>query len=226
MIDFGFNGEIAIGNREKILCASTAAGPAFEGIHISQGMRASAGAIYQIDEHNNCPKIIGNGKAIGICGSGLVDAMYLFLKQRKIDTSGAITRGVPFLAVAGKIGITDKDIREFQLAKAAICTGIEILTKELNISIDDIEHLYIAGGLGNYLDIDKAIAIGLLEIKDKVKVIKVNNSALLGTRMFLFQNTIHDRTTILNIAQHCSLESHVNFQDIYCEKLFFPDLSE
>lgn len=226
LIDLGTNGEIAIGNREKILCASTAAGPAFEGIHISQGMRASAGAIYQIDEHNNCPKIIGNGKAIGICGSGLVDAMYLFLKQRKIDTSGAITRGVPFLAVAGKIGITDKDIREFQLAKAAICTGIEILTKELNISIDDIEHLYIAGGLGNYLDIDKAIAIGLLEIKDKVKVIKVNNSALLGTRMFLFQNTIHDRTTILNIAQHCSLESHVNFQDIYCEKLFFLDLSE
>lgn len=226
LIDLGTNGEIAIGNQEKILCTSTAAGPAFEGIHISQGMRASTGAIYQIDEQSNHPKIIGNSKAIGICGSGLIDAIHLFLKQKKIDCSGAILESTSFLAISDDIGITDKDIREFQLAKAAICTGIEILTKELGISTDDIEHFYITGGLGNYLDIDKAIAIGLLEIKDKKQVIKMNNSALLGTRMFLFQNTIHDRAAILNLTQHCSLESHSNFQDIYCEKLYFPSLTE
>lgn len=224
LIDLGTNGEIAIGNREKILCTSTAAGPAFEGLQISQGMRASTGAIYQIDENRNQIKVIGNSEAIGICGSGLVDAIHLFLKQKKIDYSGTIIGDSHFLPIHGKIGLTDKDIREFQLAKAAICTGIEILTKELGISINDIEHFYISGGLGNYLDIDKAINVGLLEVKHKEQVRKMNNTALLGTRMFLFENTLHDRTTILSIAQHCSLEVHPSFQDIYCEKLFFPDL--
>ncbi len=222
LIDLGTNGEIAIGNRHKILCTSTAAGPAFEGVHISQGMRASTGAIYQIDETGKSIGVIGNVSPIGICGSGLIDAIHLFLKQGQIDYSGTLlTEDTDFLPICKGIGLTDKDIREYQLAKAAICTGIEILRRELNISMKDIEHIYITGGLGNYLNIEKAMNTGLLEIDCMEQVIKMSNSALLGARMFLFKEKQKNVTKILEVTQHCPLESHYDFQDIYCEKLFF-----
>lgn len=222
LIDLGTNGEIAIGNRHKILCTSTAAGPAFEGVHISQGMRASTGAIYQIDETGKSIDVIGNVTPTGICGSGLIDAIHLFLKQGKIDYSGTLLgENTDFLPICEGIGLTDKDIREYQLAKAAICTGFEILRRELNISMKDIEYIHITGGLGNYLNIEKAISTGLLEIDRMEQVIKVGNSALLGARMFLFEENQKDMTKILESTQHCPLESHHDFQDIYCEKLFF-----
>lgn len=222
LLDLGTNGEIVIGNRDHILCTSTAAGPAFEGINISQGMKASTGAIYQIGSNGKDVKVVGNGEALGICGSGLIDAIYSFLVQNKIDISGAVTGLKHFIPIYGSIGLTDKDIREFQLAKAAIATGYSILMKEMGITDKDIEHIYISGGLGNYLDIDKANKIGLLETEDINKIVKLNNSALLGTKMFLFDSTNPEINDILKLSKHCSLESHPQFQDIFCDKLFFP----
>ena len=185
-------------------------------------MRASTGAIYQIDETGKSIGVIGNVSPIGICGSGLIDAIHLFLKQGQIDYSGTLlTEDTDFLPICEGIGLTDKDIREYQLAKAAICTGIEILRRELNISMKDIEHIYITGGLGNYLNIEKAMNTGLLEIDCMEQVIKMSNSALLGARMFLFKEKQKNVTKILEVTQHCPLESHYDFQDIYCEKLFF-----
>ena len=223
LMDLGTNGEIVVGNKEIIMCTSTAAGPAFEGINISQGMNASVGAICQVTEKNEI-RVIGNTTPIGICGSGLIDVIDLFLKQGKIDSSGAVKEGKTFLALYEKIGLTDKDIREFQLAKAAICTGLEILLKELKLSLDDVEHVYITGGLGNYLDVDKAVNLGLFSQKVKGKIVKISNAALLGAKMFLFHDMESDWKIILQKSQYCALESHPQFQDLFCDNLYFPEL--
>lgn len=221
LMDLGTNGEIVVGNKERIMCTSTAAGPAFEGINISQGMKAATGAIYQVTE--NCQvKVIGNVSPVGICGSGLIDAIDLFLKQSYIDGSGAVRDGGKYLPLCETVGLTDKDIREFQLAKSAIRTGLEILLTEMELSLDDIEHVYITGGLGSYLDIDKAIHVGLLDDKMRTKVVKLNNAALLGARMFLFDSTEQDWKSILQKSHYCTLESHPCFQDLFCSHLFFP----
>lgn len=226
LLDLGTNGEMVIGNRDRILCTSTAAGPAFEGINISQGMRASTGAIYKIEEAAegslHC-SVVGNRAAVGICGSGLVDAIYWLLKRNKVDYSGALTEiEARFVPLTNKVGLTDKDIREFQLAKAAICTGMQLLLNELGISIKDVEHVYLAGGLGTYLHPEHAISIGLLEISEKGQLVKVGNSALTGAKRLLFQGADQEVETLLATIEHCSLESKQAFQDVYFEKIFFP----
>lgn len=222
LIDLGTNGEIALGNKYNIHYASTAAGPAFEGINISQGMRASSGAIYRIDSSGY--KTINNTKAKGICGSGLIDSIYLLLKEKKIDNTGAIIESnCHRLPLTEDIYLTDKDIREFQLAKGAISAGIQILLDEANITISEVEHVYLSGGLGNYVDEDKAIRIGLLDGMKKSQILKMNNSALMGAKENLFENNNTDMKIILALAKHCSLETNTKFQDIYCEKLFFPN---
>ena len=221
LMDLGTNGEIVIGNKDRILCTSTAAGPAFEGINISQGMKAATGAICQVTEDGQV-KVIGNVPPVGICGSGLIDAMDFFLGQGDVDSSGAVKDGRKYLPLCDAVGLTDQDIREFQLAKSAVRTGLEILLAEMGLSLDDIEHVYVTGGLGNYLDVDKAINVGLFDEKMRTKVVKVSNAALLGAKMFLFDDTEEDWRSILRRTQYCALESHPCFQDLFCNNMFFP----
>jgi uncharacterized 2Fe-2S/4Fe-4S cluster protein (DUF4445 family) len=220
LVDIGTNGEIAVGNSRRILCASTSAGPAFEGASISNGMCALTGAISSVsiaDSGSLVSHVIGNGTPRGICGSGLIDAIAVYLKSGQIDEAGAITNEDE-LKVNG-ITISQKDIREVQLAKAAIATGIELLTSKLSITRNDIEHVYIAGGFGSYINIDNAIAIGLLEFR-KNKITALGNTALIGAKMFLFEEKdAYD--TILKTSEHCSLETSGNFQDVFCDKLMF-----
>ena len=232
LIDLGTNGEIVIGNRDKIICASTAAGPAFEGAKISQGMRATTGAISSVMASPNLSKggesedknlvqlnchVIGNVAAKGICGSGLIDVMAILLNQQQIGMFGEINSGEEKIKLTPKVNLTQQDIREFQLAKAAIATGIQILLNQLKIKYDDIEKVFIAGGFGNFLNIQNVIRTGLIECEEE-KIIKLGNTALIGAKMFLFENEEFIQK-ILKKTSHINLEVDPDFQDIYIEKM-------
>ncbi len=219
LIDLGTNGEIVVGNRDKIICASTAAGPAFEGAKISQGMRAITGAISSVNFENDELKIhvIGNVQAKGICGSGLIDVMAILLNREQIGMFGEINSGEDSVPLTGKVSITQQDIREFQLAKAAIAAGIQILLNQLEIIYSDVDKVFIAGGFGNFLNIENVIRTGLIECEAE-KIVKLGNTALIGAKMFLFENESFTQK-ILEKTTHVNLEGDPNFQDIYIDKM-------
>ena len=222
LLDLGTNGEIVIGNREKIFCTSTAAGPAFEGVNIIQGMRAVKGAVYKVNAENGHVSVIGDIPADGICGSGLVDAVHYFLRQEYIDCSGALCEeGQAELRLTDKVAIYDRDIREFQLAKAAIATGFQLLLNKAGLQLSDLDHIYIAGGLGTYLDVEKAMEIGLLKATSKSQVKQEGNTALKGCRELTYSQALHEIPEILALVTHHALESDSCFQDVYCDNLFF-----
>ena len=222
LIDLGTNGEIAAGNRERILCASTAAGPAFEGTNISMGMRATTGAISSVwkENHKITFHVIGNVEARGICGSGLIDAVSVFLQSGLVDAGGQIQGEMDRLSVGGSVSITQQDIREFQLAKAAIAAGLQILLKQLEITPADVTQVFIAGAFGNFIDLSNARYLQLLEFPEE-SIRKMGNTALLGAKMALFEKDL-SFGEILSKTHHLSLESDPEFQDIFISKLMFP----
>lgn len=219
LIDLGTNGEIAVGNKSGIVCASTAAGPAFEGSNISMGMRAQSGAISALTLEDGCIRahVIGNTPPKGICGSALIDAIAILRKLDLIGMFGEINSGEEEVKIAGEVRLTQKDINEFLLAKAAIAAGLTILLKNLNIGVSDLTILYIAGGFGNFITIENLIATGMIELPEE-KIHKIGNTALIGAKMFLFaenQNT----DEILAKTRHISLEGDAGFQNIYVDKM-------
>lgn len=223
LIDLGTNGEIVVGNKHQIVCASTAAGPAFEGSNISIGMRAVTGAISSLNLEDGKIKacVIGNTSPKGICGSALIDAIAILRKLELIGMFGEINSGEPEILICGKIYLTQKDINEFQLAKAAIAAGLVILAGKLSLQITDIEEIYIAGGFGNYISIDHVVATGMIELAGE-KIHKMGNTALIGAKIFLFSDQdISDE--ILSITRHVNLESNPDFQDIYVDKMLFRE---
>ncbi len=227
LIDLGTNGEIVVGNKNRIICASTAAGPAFEGAKISQGMRASTGAVSSVTASPNPSEgggkdqlschVIGNVQAKGICGSGLIDAMAILRQQETIGAFGEINSGEEKVEITPDVFLTQQDIREFQLAKAAIATGLQILFNRLNLTFDEISIFYIAGGFGNFLNLQHVIQTGLLETSED-KIVKMGNTALIGAKMFLFEEEDFIQR-ILEKTKHINLEGDPAFQDIYIEKL-------
>lgn len=222
LLDLGTNGEIVIGNCNQIYCTSTAAGPAFEGVNITQGMRAISGAIYRVELESGRVGVIGDVPAVGICGSGLIDAIHYFLQQEKIDISGAICEeGQKELLLADQVAVYDRDIREFQLAKAAIATGFQLLLKQAGIRLSDLEHIYIAGGLGTYLDIKKAMEIGLLKAHSAEQIRQSGNTALKGCKALTYRQALQEIPDILALIRHHALESDISFQDVYCDNLCF-----
>jgi uncharacterized 2Fe-2S/4Fe-4S cluster protein (DUF4445 family) len=223
LIDLGTNGEIVAGNRDRIICASTAAGPAFEGARIKMGMTASTGAISSVKPANAkfiC-HTIGNVSSTGICGSGIIDAMSAFLEKQLMNDFGDIQSDQKEIFLDSKVFLNQKDIREVQLAKAAIVSGLEILYNQLNISGNDIENLYIAGGFGNFIDLSNSRKIGLLNLPEE-KIRKMGNTALIGAKIFLF--TDHDRIEqVLKITKHISLESDPEFQELFINNMLFRE---
>lgn len=221
LIDLGTNGEIVVGNKDRLICASTAAGPAFEGANISQGMQATTGAISSISLDEKVWKIsvIGNAISRGICGSGLIDAVYMIRERGLIGDFGEILSGDGEIALDKNVSLTQKDIQEFQLAKAAIQAGVLILLRELGIEDKELEKVFIAGGFGNYINLDHLNAIGMLEIPVE-RMFKLGNSALMGAKMFLFEQP-DKLNTILDLTRHISLEGEADFQDIFVDRLIF-----
>jgi uncharacterized 2Fe-2S/4Fe-4S cluster protein (DUF4445 family) len=221
LIDLGTNGEIVMGNRDGLLCASTAAGPAFEGSKISMGMLATTGAISRVtgDGEHWEYQVIGNTEPRGICGSGLIDVVALLLKEGKIGGFGEILTGEGKIGLAGQVSITQRDIQEFQLAKAAIATGLEILMDRLAIGPEQIHRVYIAGGFGSYINLGNVVRTGMLGC-DPGRMRQMGNTALIGAKMFLFGDG-SGAASILKKTSHVNLESESRFQDLFIKNLEF-----
>jgi uncharacterized 2Fe-2S/4Fe-4S cluster protein (DUF4445 family) len=221
LVDLGTNGEIAIGNRDGIVCASTAAGPAFEAGAIRMGMRAATGAISYVSfsAAGFHATVIGDVEPRGICGSGLVDAIAAGLQAGAILPSGRIANGTKLFPVAGPVALAQSDIRELQLAKGAIASGFKLLLKRLGARADELKSIQLAGAFGNYVQIESAIRIGLLEVP-KALVHAAGNTALRGAKLMLLSS----EQPALPPIHHFSLAADPQFQDEFANCMTFPSL--
>ncbi len=240
LLDIGTNGEMALGNKNEVITCSTAAGPAFEGANIKHGMGGIKGAIFKIDLSNEkIYETIGNEKPIGICGSGVLDVVAQMLKYKIIDETGRVKDldddelnekfknmlieidGIKQFVITQRdnqkqITFSQKDVREVQLAKSSIKAGIQILLNEKKLKYDDIDTLYLAGGFGNYMDIESAICIGMIpkELKDKVK--NIGNSAGSGAKAYLLSRNIREKSEeVIEKTSYIELSSNQDFQDFF-----------
>jgi len=218
LVDIGTNGEMAYYRDGALSCCSTAAGPALEGVGISSGMLAAPGAIQhvRIEDGKLVCSVIGDGAATGICGSGLIDAIACLLKLEVIDESGYMEE--PFELGDSGIFITPKDVRQVQLAKAAIRAGIETLVSNCS----EIEVFYIAGGFGSYLDADSCETIGLIPpgMKDRIQVI--GNAAGNGAAMILqSKDCLAQADAIAKSASVIELSESAVFMEHYTNSMFF-----
>ncbi len=220
LIDLGTNGEIVLSGRGRILCASTAAGPAFEAASIRMGMRAANGAISHVflrDGRLDC-RVIGDVPPRGICGSGLVDAVAAALDAGVILPGGELADGAREFPVAGRVVLTQRDVRELQLAKAAISSGLRLLLEHLGAARDDIETVHLAGAFGNYVRIESAVRIGLLEVAP-CRINAAGNTALRGAKMMLLSPELRPPDAI----EHIPLAYQSKFQETFIDCLSFPD---
>ncbi len=220
LVDLGTNGEIAIGNRDVIICASTAAGPAFEAASIRMGMRAVTGAIAHVALADGAvhATVIGDVAPRGICGSGLIDAVAVGLRSGAILPNGRIANGTKLYPVAPPVVLQQADIRELQLAKGAIAAGFRLLLGRIGSSSRDLASIYLAGAFGNYVQIDSAIRIGLLEFPHSL-IQSPGNTALRGAKMLLLAG---EEPTLPPIA-HISLAADPAFQDEFAACMTFPE---
>ena len=224
LVDLGTNGEIVVGNRDRRLSASTAAGPAFEGARISCGMRAATGAISDVtvaEGRLEC-HVIGHAAARGICGSGLVEAVACGLDLGLVRPDGRLAdeRG---LLLAPSVSLRQADIRELQLAKGAIAAGIRILLEQWGASLADVQRVWLAGAFGNYINRTSARRIGLIHFPPE-KVFPVGNTALLGAKLALFNlpSEAGAYEAIRSRTQHVPLSEDPQFMDIYVDEMSFP----
>lgn len=265
MIDIGTNGEMVMGNRDRMVACSTAAGPAFEGAKIECGMRGTTGAIDHVRFENGAfaCHVIGSGDefrttdlesgavsgseeaakedgsndkriaAIGICGSGLMDAVAAALEEEVIDEMGKIDPdhpctfiqeecGQPAIRLIDGVYLSQKDIREVQLAKGAVAAGIELLAVELGIKLTDIKRVMIAGAFGNYMDPHSACCIGMIPPELEERIEMIGNAAGEGS---IIATLNHDEflhaQTIREKAQFLELASSPDFQDTFVDNLMF-----
>ena len=248
-LDIGTNGEMALGKGDRYVCCATAAGPAFEGAQIEMGMPASKGAVDKVWLEGRRIKysVIGNDRPVGLCGSGLIDALAILLKAGIIDENGTILRGqeLPILFrsyvfemeaedgaqsiesslavhIAPGVYITQEDIRKLQLAKGAIAAGIEVLFKEYGCKPCDLDILTFAGGFGNYIDKASAAAIGLFppELLDRAK--EVGNAAGNGAVSAALSQEAWERALdISGKMRYIELASYPRFDEIYVEHMNF-----
>ena len=252
-LDLGTNSEIFLGNKNRILTCSAAAGPALEGAKISHGMIARAGAIerFRFEENKLFYNVIGNIKPKGLCGSGLVDLAALLLHHGIVNPEGLIcppdqhkkrnsmTARViqtqeneihdfliasPQESLDGRpVVLTQRDIRELQLAKAAIASGIKILLKTMGAGIEDVDAVYLAGALGNYVHSLSAMRIGLLPEVNPEKIISLGNAASTGANMILLSKRYWERSAEIAAAlEHIELSGHADFFDQFIEEMNFP----
>ena len=249
LVDIGTNGEVVMGSRDRLMACSAPAGPALEGAQIRHGMRGAMGAIEAvgIDDDVHC-SVIGSVRAIGICGSGLIDACAKMTRAGVMDGSGRLRprdrerlppalaarlrtadAGAEFVLVwdadAGRnedVTLTQGDIRQLQLAKSAIYSGIVLLQRVMEIDDADLAELMLCGGFGNYINIESAVAIRLLPKLPLDRISYVGNAAHLGAQMALLSE--RERTRAEELAQrieHVALAARPDFQDIFVDGMSF-----
>jgi len=250
-VDIGTNGEIAMGSYRRFVTCSTAAGPAFEGAHISCGMRAADGAIDSVAIDSDVRwHAIGERPPRGICGSGLVDAVAEMLRAGIIDSTGMMQDSETVRAdghgqlserivqVGGQrefqlvrategtgsrtIKVTQRDVRELQLAKGAIRAGIEILMKELRVGPEEVERVYLAGAFGNYVRPESALGIGLIPRFPNAEIVPVGNAAGSGAKMALVSASARAEAVELAArSEYLELSARPDFQGEFVEAMLF-----
>ncbi len=250
LVDLGTNGEMVLGNGHKLCACSTAAGPAFEGAHIRDGMRAATGAIADVTINKDVRvEVIGNVRPSGICGSGIVKAVAELVKAGIIGQTGkfnkSLTEVLPlgirqrlinrggqweFVLVEGKdsatgmdISITQADIRQIQLVKSSICTGIEFLLDRIPVTTE--LDVCLAGAFGNYIDIDSAIIIGMFPGFARESIRSVGNAAGTGAvQALLYSDKLQRSIGIAGKVDYVELAAQPNFQNRFLENLSFPEV--
>ena len=224
LCDIGTNGEMALWKDGRLYVTSTAAGPAFEGAGISCGCGSVRGAIDRVWLENGKLRIhtLGDAEAVGVCGSGLIDAIAAGLLSEQIDETGAMDEDE--LVLSENVSLEPRDVRAVQLAKAAIAAGLEMLLETADASMDEVGTLYIAGGFGSHLNVESAVTIGLLPqgLKDKAKI--VGNAALAGAaQVLLNRNARGMLSRIASASEHVNLGGNPKFNEKYIEMMFFGE---
>lgn len=244
LIDVGTNGEIAIGNNEWLVSCSASAGPAFEGGGISNGMRATRGAIQRVKIENGRVyyETIGKAKPRGICGSGLIDCLSALATNQIIDRDGKFGSALKSERIVEKDGemhfiiayshetetgkdltISESDLMNLIRSKAAVFAAIKSLINYVGFKFEDIHTFYVAGGFGTYLDIPNAINIGLLPDIDIKKIQFVGNSSLMGARIGLLSIHALDRAAKIAAGMtNIELSTYQPFMDEYVGAMFLP----
>lgn len=238
-IDIGTNGEMVLKFGDKLLATSCATGPALEGMNISCGMRAGEGAIdnFFIEKNSLSYTTVGNKEAVGICGSGVLAMVRELLKNSIINVRGAIDieklnkaydfidfdkSGKPFIKISDDIYFTSKDIRQVQLAKGAILSGILALASKAKLELKDISKVYIAGQFGKYISVDSFFCVGLLPIEFFDKVEYLGNTAFAGAYMALLDKcAIEDMSLLSNKTEFFELSRLDNYDRIFAKALRF-----
>ena len=222
LCDIGTNGEIALWKDGVLYVTSTAAGPAFEGALISCGCGSIPGAIDKVWSADGRIQIhtIGGQPAIGVCGSGLIDAVAVFLQEELMDETGALEEDV---TLAPGVTLLQKDIRALQLAKAAIAAGIQTLLDGSGTACEEIEVFYLAGGFGSHLNIANAAAIGLIPQELVSKAAVIGNAALAGASQLLLDGqSLPAIRKIAQCSRHYNLGGNPTFNANYMEQMLFP----
>ena len=226
MIDIGTNGELALGDHRSRLACSTAAGPAFEGARISCGMRGADGAVDHVWMEDGQLRwhVIGEGDAAGLCGSGLLDLVAVLLENGTIDETGKLLCGDAYQLGDTVITLTQKDVREVQLAKAAIRAGVELMAEKLGVRVDHIRRVLLAGAFGNFMNPASACRIGMIPpcLLDRIE--SIGNAAGEGAKLcavsegeFEYSKRLASGTEFLELA------SLPQFQDCYVDALSFEE---
>jgi len=246
LIDIGTNGEVVLGNKEWLVCCSASAGPAFEGSGVACGMRATKCAIQRVKIKGGGKDVkvdtIGKGKPCGICGSGYIDILAELFRNGIIDKDGKINKNIkskrikdgkegPGFIVCHKkdsaaesdIVITEADIENLKRSKGAIYSAVATLLKKVGLTFNQLDRIMIAGGFGTYIDIEKAITIGLLPDIDRKKIHFIGNSSLIGSREILLSyDAMTKAEEIARKMTYVELSAEHGYMDEYVASLFFP----
>lgn len=226
MVDIGTNGEMVLGNRERMIACSTAAGPALEGANIHFGMRGTQGAIDHVwlkDGTIRC-SVIGGGTAKGICGSGLLDAVAVGLRLGLINKRGRILNEARTLPLTPEIYLTQEDIRQVQLAKGAIHAGIVLMAKQLGIELGQIDRVLLAGAFGSFLNPESACRMGLLPEELLSRIEAVGNAAGSGAKLLACDDRLLPLTQELtNKIEFLELASLPDFSRTFAKSMNFRE---
>ena len=242
-LDIGTNGEMALGGRDGFLCCAVASGPAFEGAGIVCGMPGLSGAVSRVRWDGDVPafEVIGGGGPKGLCGSGLIDLLAVLCQKRLITGGGLLLgpedapeayarylsedekgNGVFYLTDDRSVYLTASDVRQLQLAKAAVAAGIRVLLKKSSLRVDQIASVTLAGGFGSYLDTQSAAVIGMLPETLAGKTRVLGNTSLAGARLALLDFEARGRLRdIQRACRYVELSGDRDFNAEYTEQLAF-----
>jgi uncharacterized 2Fe-2S/4Fe-4S cluster protein (DUF4445 family) len=245
LLDIGTNGELALTDGTRRVCCSTAAGPAFEGANISCGMRAESGAVDHVwlEEGELRFSTIGRMPARGLCGSGLIELCAMLVREGVIDESGRFDESAPlgnsviqlddgmkaFLLVDGtpRVRLSQEDVRELQLGKAAMRAGIEVLLDTLSLKAEQVEHVLLAGAFGSHLSSAALCDIGLLPQEMRGRVDSIGNAAGEGAKLYLRNFQLFEESeSLARETEYIELTRSPSFTDCYVDAMAFPTADE